>query len=149
MATTIVKFHVLLYSIMAHGNACFQRSTKALKFCPCIFHLSSSTTQLNGFRSSVELLSTISILWHLLLDFTKPFIDNTCRSLTVWDANVWLVNIVPKHGNIYLKCDYLKSINLLIFFFLLWCYIFSLGSVVKFYTVIWIELHMNKNLFRN
>lgn len=117
MATTIVKFHVLLYSIMAHGNACFQRSTKALKFCPCIFHLSSSTTQLNGLRSSVELLSTISILWHLLLDFTKPFIDNTCRSLTVWDANVWLVNIVPKHGNIYLKCDYLKSINLLIFFF--------------------------------
>lgn len=117
MAATTVKFHVLFSSIMAHVvMTAFKGQPKHWNSVPASSIYSSSTAQLNGFRSSVELLSALSILWRLLLVFTKLFRDNTCRILIVWGANVLLVSVVPKRRNKYLKCDCLKPINLLTFF---------------------------------
>lgn len=149
-ATIIVNFMVC-YTLSWHMWKCLvSELAKALKFCPYIIHL-FFPTELNGFRSLLKKVerSCFSILWHFLLVFISLFRHNTCRNLTGWGANVLLVNIVPKHGNAYLKYENLKPINLLIFFFLPWCYIFSVGSAVKCYTVIWIELFKDKNLFKS
>lgn len=143
MATTIVKFHILLFSVMAHAvMPTFKGQLKHWNSVPAsTLHLLLNWMVLEAPWSSFLLFQSSDIC---LLVFTKLFRNNTCRILIVWDANVLLANIVPKHENTYLKGDYLKPINLLIFFFLLWHSIFSLDSVVKCYTVIWTELHRTR-----
>lgn len=114
--TTIVKFHILLFSVMAHVvMPTFKGQLKHWNSVPAsTLHLLLNWMVLEAPWSSFLLFQSSDIC---LLVFTKPFRNNTCRILIVWDANVLLANIVPKHENTYLKGDYLKPINLLIFFF--------------------------------
>lgn len=131
------------FALFHHGtcdNACFQRSTKVLKFCPCIFHLLFPTAQLNGFRSSRKLFPTFSMLWHLFLVFTKLFRCNTCRILIVWDADVLLVDIVTKHGNTIWSVIIWSQLICWFFFFpavMLHCFI-GLGSKMLHCHLNWI-----------
>lgn len=108
------QFHVLLYPVMAHVEVLFKSQ---LKHWNSVCASSTYSSPLNGFRSSLEKVERppFSVLWHLV--FIHLFWHTTCKNLIGWGANVLLVSIVPKHGNKYSKCAYLKPVTLLIFSF--------------------------------